>query len=256
MGTSTDWPWLQFFPVDFAGAEGAGGSKGLVLPDDEIKAQGRVIISGTAPIGATVANSLRLDLPYRMRNITIRNNEAGAVASTGVLTFTGNPNNTETVVIDGKTYTFQTVLTNVDGNVLIGASASASLDNLIAAITLGAGSGTLYAAATTLHPSVTAAAGAGDTLDATAKVAGAGGNSITTTTTVTGGSWGAPTLLGGSDGGGGTVLYVATTEGGPELPVAPAETQEFFEGSLAALLVRGGGATANFTATMTNYLPL
>lgn len=119
------------------------------------------------------------------------------VAASGVLTLTGQPLNTETVTIDTKVYTFQTTLTNVDGNVLIGASASASLDNLIAAITLGAGAGTTYAAATTLHPTVTAAAGAGDTMDATAKVKGTGGNTIATTETLTNGSWGAATLAGG-----------------------------------------------------------
>lgn len=122
-----------------------------------------------------------------------------AVAATGTLTFTGNALNTETVTIGGKVYTFQTVLTNVNGNVLIGGSASASLDNLIAAINLGAGAGTLYAAATTLHPTVSAAAGAGDTMVGTAKTAGSAGNAITTTTTVTGASWTGATLAGGDE---------------------------------------------------------
>lgn len=119
------------------------------------------------------------------------------VAATETLTLTGNVLNTETVVIDGKTYTGQSVLTNVDGNFLIGATASDSLDNLIAAITLGAGSGTLYAAATTLHPTVTAAAGAGDTMDVTAKSVGEGGNSIAVSETLTNGSWGGANLSGG-----------------------------------------------------------
>jgi hypothetical protein len=248
--------WLQFFPVDFAGAEGTGGARVLVLPDDEMKAQGRVIIRGDAPSGASVIDSLRLDLPYRMRDITIRNNAEGAVASTGTLTFTGIPNDTETVTIDGKDYTFQTVLTDVDGNVLIGASASDSLDNLIAAINLGAGAGSEYATLTTIHPSVTALAGAGDTMVVTAKTPGIAGNAIPTVTTVTGATWGAPTLLGGADSGGGALLYIASVEGGPEITVAPQETIEFFEGNMFALLVRGEGAPVNFTATMTHYLPL
>jgi hypothetical protein len=248
--------WLQFFPVDFAGVEGTGGARALVLPDDEMSAQGRVIIRGNAPSGASVANSMRLDLPYRMRNMTIRNNAEDAAAATGTLTFTGLPNDTETVTIDGKVYTFQTVLTNVDGHVLIGATAAASLNNLIAAITLGAGAGSVYAALTTLHPSVTAAAGGGTTMVATAKIPGTSGNAITTTTTVTGATWSAPTLLGGTDGGGGTMLYVASTEGGSEITVAPQETIEFFEGNMFALLVRGDGVPVNFTATMTHYLPL
>jgi len=124
----------------------------------------------------------------------------GAVASTGTLTLTGQPLDTETVEIGGKTYTFQTVLTDVDGNVLIGATASDSLDNLIAAINLDAGAGTLYATSMTLHPTVTAAAGAGDTMDVTAKAAGVAGDSITTTQTLTNGTWGGATLSGGVDG--------------------------------------------------------
>jgi len=72
----TDHIWLQFFPVDFAGAEGSGGVRTLVLPDDEEKGQGRVIIRGSAPNGASVANSLQLNLPFKMRNVYIRNNEA------------------------------------------------------------------------------------------------------------------------------------------------------------------------------------
>lgn len=121
------------------------------------------------------------------------------VAAIGTLTATANFADTETVTTGSKTYQFQTVLTNVDGNVLIGASASDSLDNLIAAINLGAGSGTLYAAATTANTFVSAAAGAGDTLVATARTAGTGGNSIATTETGANASWGAATLAGGSN---------------------------------------------------------
>lgn len=121
-----------------------------------------------------------------------------AVAATGTLTLTANAGNTETVTTGTKTYTFQTTLTNVDGNVLIGATASDTIDNLIAAITLGAGAGTLYAALTTANGFVTAAAGAGDTMDATALVAGTVGNTYATTETLANGSWGAATLVGGT----------------------------------------------------------
>jgi hypothetical protein len=129
------------------------------------------------------------------------------VSAIGTLTATADFANGETVTIGTKTYTFQTVLTNVDGNVLIGGSASASLDNLIAAIVLGAGSGTLYAAATTLHPTVRAEAGAGDTMLAIAKAGGTGGNAIATTDVATNASWGGATLAGGLDN---TVLILDT----------------------------------------------
>jgi hypothetical protein len=123
-------------------------------------------------------------------------------AAVGVLTLTGNAANTETVTIGAKTYTFQDTLTNVNGNVKVGASASASIDNLIAAINLGAGAGALYAAATTLHPTVSASVGAGDTMGVTAKTKGTDGNAIATTETMGSGEFGAATLTGGKDGHG------------------------------------------------------
>ncbi len=114
--------------------------------------------------------------------------------ATGILTLTGQPLDTETVTIDTKVYTFQTVLTDVNGNVFIGATASDSLDNLIAAIKLTGVAGTDYATSMTLHPTVTASAGSGDTMDAIAKVAGFVGDTIATTQTLTNGTWGEVTL--------------------------------------------------------------
>ncbi len=123
-----------------------------------------------------------------------------AASATGTLTATANFADGETVTIGGKVYTFETVLTNVDGNVLIGATASDSLDNLIAAINLGPGAGTLYASATTANTSVSAAAGAGDTMVVTALLSGPAGNTITTTTTAANATWGGATLAGGVAG--------------------------------------------------------
>jgi len=53
-----------------------------------------------------------------------------------------------------------------------------------------------------------------------------------------------------------TPLYVAPVEGGPEIRIPPGEVRSLQPGSVATLVVRGGGATATFTATMANYLPL
>jgi hypothetical protein len=123
--------------------------------------------------------------------------KAGANAEQ-TLTLTANAGNTETVTIGAKTYTFQTVLTNTDGNVFIGATMSDTLNNLRAAINLDpAVAGTLYAAATVVHPTARAVRGAGNTLVARAKTAGTGGNSLATTETLANGSWGAATMAGG-----------------------------------------------------------
>lgn len=114
-----------------------------------------------------------------------------AAHARGVLTLTANAANGETVTLGSKTYTFETTLTNVDGNVQIGVDASTSIDNLIAAINLTSGSGTKYAAATTAQPeSITAIAGVGDTLNV-----GAGTNlAHATTETMANGSWNSSTL--------------------------------------------------------------
>lgn len=127
----------------------------------------------------------------------------GAVQATATLTLTGNTLDGLTVNVGGKVYTFQATLTDVDGNVHVGASASDSLDNLIDAVNLGAGAGTDYATSMTLNPAVSAAAGAGDTMDVTAKTAvGSAGNSIVVGDGTLGseGGWGQTTLTGGAFG--------------------------------------------------------
>lgn len=127
--------------------------------------------------------------------------QATTPRATGTLTSTGNPADTDTVTINGKVYTFQTTLTNVDGNVLIGASAAASLLNLMHAINLSGGvPGTDYAAAMTLHPTIYADYTTATTLVVLAKTGGTGGNALTTTESSTSLSWGAGTLAGGAAG--------------------------------------------------------
>lgn len=143
-------------------------------------------------------NSENFEVSRGILTKRIGSNVLGGIIAKGTLTLTGNALNTETVVIGAKTYTFQTVLTNVNGNVLIGATASDSIDNLIAAINLGSGAGTTYAAATTAHPlqslpnSIIASAGAGDTMDIVVNQSST--TSIASTETLTNGSWGAATL--------------------------------------------------------------
>lgn len=114
------------------------------------------------------------------------------------LTLTGNLTNAQTITIGGKVYTTQTSLTDVDGNVLIGASAEATIDNLVAAINLAAGAGTLYAASMTKNPHVRAVKVSPTVLRVTAQVPGAIGNFITVSETQTNASWGAATLASGS----------------------------------------------------------
>ena len=141
---------------------------------------------------------------YHVVDVTVPS-EAHA---TGTLTLSDNVADGDTVTTGTKTYTFQTVLTNVDGNVLIGASPLASLANLINAIKLGPGAGTAYAASTTANGFVTATFGVGNSMTATALVGGSVGNTIVTTATGSFSSWGAATLTGGA----GDIVILALSE--------------------------------------------
>jgi hypothetical protein len=102
----------------------------------------------------------------------------------------------DTVTIGSTVYTFESPVV-VAYDVLVGGTDSISLDNLIAAITAGAGVGTLYGTGTLVHPTVTAAAGAGDTMIATALAAGVAGNSIAVADTLTSGAWSPLNFLAG-----------------------------------------------------------
>lgn len=124
-----------------------------------------------------------------------------AVRAVGTLTFTGQPADSQTVVIDGKPYTFKTTLTNTDGFVKIGSTVDESIENLAGALSLSAGgSGSTYAAATVAHTTVRYKSHSATTLVVEAITAGTGGNALTTTDTVTNASWGGATLAGGSAG--------------------------------------------------------
>lgn len=132
-----------------------------------------------------------------------------AIAARATLTLTGLPLDTETITVGARTYTFQDVLTNVDGNVKIGATAAATINNLVAAINLGGGAGTAYAAATTANTQVTAVDGPGDTVIFTAKAPGTGGNAYASTETLTNGSFGGATFAGGVAAAAGTTTTPA-----------------------------------------------
>lgn len=120
-------------------------------------------------------------------------------AASDVLTGTANFSDTETVTTGTKVYTFQTVLTNVDGNVLIGADLEASLQNLFDAINLSGTAGVQYATDMT-NDTVPVVATANDatTLTVESKILGASGNEIAVSTTAADASWATPELAGGT----------------------------------------------------------
>jgi len=164
---------------------------------------------------ASVGNVLAIRIDTTNRPLITLTETGGSTAATGALTGTANFTNTETVTIDGKIYTFQTVLTEVNGNVFIGVDLTTSLLNLLRAINLGAGGGSLYANATTLHTTVTATASDATTLTVAAKAGGPGGNAITTTEGAADASWGGVILAGGSVG---STIVAETLPSGPAIP--------------------------------------
>jgi hypothetical protein len=135
-------------------------------------------------------------------NTTLYVREAAGAAVVATATLDGvTIANNNTVTIGGQLYTFKTALSTgptVPNEVLVGASDSDSLDNLIAAINGAAGSGTTYSTGTEANAYVTAAAGAGDTAVVTAKAAGAAGNGVTLAQTLTSGSWSSSATTGGT----------------------------------------------------------
>ena len=127
--------------------------------------------------------------------LTLQSDDPLDVTAAGTLTLSANVTNNDTITIGTKVYKFQTILTDVDGNVLIGAAATNSIDNLIAAINLASGAGTTYATSTTANSDESSSvAGAGDTMTLYVDSAGA----IATTVSSATASWGAANAVVGT----------------------------------------------------------
>jgi flagellin len=124
-----------------------------------------------------------------------------AVAATGTVNFLGQPANGNTVVVDGTTYTFRTVLSSgptVSNEVLIGATTAASVTNLQEAIN---GTGTLGVNVSVGTPADTHATAAanGSTLTVSAITTGAAGNAFTLASTGANITVSGATFTGGAD---------------------------------------------------------
>lgn len=172
---------------------------------------------GIYPTTSTLNPSYTQDTLFALNdmNATFGSTLANAAptAAQGTLTSDATNNNDgETVTIGAVTYTWKTALTN-SGNtpyeVLIGGSASISLDNLRAAIDNLGTAGTTYGFGTLAHPQVIATTKTATTLLVKAIIAGPAGNSIATTEAGAHTSWGGATLASGA--GNDAVSMVAFT---------------------------------------------
>lgn len=126
---------------------------------------------------------------------------SAGVKANQTLTASGVFSDGETVTIGDKTYTFVDALTSpsVANEVLIGASAAASLDNLKSAINASAGEGTTYGTGTEANPNVEATDNADTTQKVEAYRVGTYGNDIASTETCDNASWGAAKLANGAE---------------------------------------------------------
>jgi hypothetical protein len=123
--------------------------------------------------------------------------EAAYLSATGTFELTANALNGSQVVVGAKTYTFNTVLGGAN-SILIGVDRDATVENLIAAVNLGPGIGTVYGLGTTVNADIAAEPLPGAIVRMTAIVPGTAGNSLVFTTTVVGAVIsGAGTLTGG-----------------------------------------------------------
>lgn len=164
----------------------------------------------------------------------------GVVASQ-TLTSTGtNPADGDTVTIDAIVYRFKNTLAQAY-DVKIGANASASLDNLKAAINNSGLVGTDYFAGTNQHPTVVAGAKTSTTLVVSSYYTGSASNAIVTTETSAQLSWGAGTLAGGTGAAGKVMMNTFSFPSGSSCQMFP-EAMGFDTALLAVI-----GGTADIT---------
>ena len=104
----------------------------------------------------------------------------GATRATATITSSGvNVSNNDTVTVNGTVYTFKTALTPAANEVLIGASAAASLSNLCAAMSGWGTSGTTYGAGTTQQTLIQVTGLTATVITLQAYTGGTGGNALT-----------------------------------------------------------------------------
>ena len=160
---------------------------------------GRGEIAGIV-VSSTSSGTLRL-------NDGLTTTTAAAVKATQTLTTTDVFSDGEIITVgnpsgDTIVYTMRTALSSpaVANEVLIGASAAASLDNLKSAVNGSAGEGTTYSTGTVANPIVTATTNTNTTQVLEATNTGTDSNAITTTTDAANATFGAGTLAGGTNG--------------------------------------------------------
>jgi hypothetical protein len=126
--------------------------------------------------------------------------EADLLTASNIYQLDAVPSAGETVTLGAVTYTFRAAVGTTANEVKIGADVAATLSNLVAAITAGTGSGTVYGSDTVANADATAATLPDSQIQATAVTPGAAGNAVATAETTADGAWlNGATLTGGAD---------------------------------------------------------
>lgn len=155
--------------------------------------------TGVGTLYGVIVNS-HTNGTLRFNDGTSGTTSAGVKASQ-VLTASGVFTAGETITAGDVTYTVVTALSNpaVPNEVLRGANAAATLDNLKSAINATAGAGTTYSTGTVANPQVTATTNTDTAQTVEAYTIGVAGNAIVTTETCANAAWGAGTLASGAE---------------------------------------------------------
>ncbi len=150
----------------------------------DVAAGSRAYMAGSnSQLGIVIGGNL-----YCWDGVTFQHVQYFFVQATATLTLTANPSAGEAVAINVQVYTFVSALTG-DNQVVLGATAVASLGNLIAAINGGTGRGTVYSSNIPVNSVCTAAIGAGTTMGITSIVYGIAGTAYLLEDTLVNGTW-------------------------------------------------------------------
>ena len=171
----------------------------MTLPTDRIRNKGTLLHE------LAVAIAEGLVVPFdQASDISVLQVDGGDVAATQTWTQALASADGETITIGLQVYIAKTALSSpaVPNEYLREGVLSDEVDNLIAVVNRDRSvEGTKFATGTLENRDVTAVAGAGDTMDVTARRKGTASNAIPTTDTQAGAGnvWGAATLTGGTD---------------------------------------------------------
>ena len=210
-----------------------GGIAAVAPVVDEIKVSAATKSATLDNVAAAINGTAGVGVVYSTGSTPSTDVTVTPTNATGTASFSAAGTTDDTLTVGGVTYTMKAAYASTANLVVIGATATATRDNFLAAINAGTGNGTLYGSSTVVNPQVSATAtvvGGVPALLFTAKATGTVGNAFTlteasTAITVTG----AGTLAGATDtlsltartiGVGGNLIATVTNTASATFPAA------------------------------------